>query len=302
MKIYSFEFGSKPLNWYRNEFKDMVFLGTESRKFQQNRNFIKFDEELFTPDIEIKEGTWYNPIMEFPDKSVKSHISTKTGDTSIELLENSEYYSNDFDLAIIVLDKSHFRLIDWCLINDSHEIIKTRDSEYNDIAVVKLSDTGAKSEMVLIVFNNIMKQYEYYEIRYKKNDEGIRTLICRNRTKQVGKEVMDDWKQHDIENTYRDTKERVVLRHHSPFRYQLHYFCTNYIICKDIDVDIVKSIVPDWVRIVPESILSEYDFNTGTKALTFFNYDVFSDELVKRFEKLGIRYYFIMDETGKITT
>ena len=26
------------------------------------------------------------------------------------------------------------------------------------------------------------------------------------------------------------------------------------------------------------------------------------DELVKRFEKLGIRYYFIMDENGKITT
>lgn len=294
MKIYSFEFVNSPIKWYRNEFKDMVFLGTESRRFPQNRNFIKFDENLLTSDVNIESGSYYKPIIDIPDRNIIVHMNPKTGDTSVDLFGGPK--QDEFDLAIITIDKSHYRLIDWCLSDPSHEIIKIKDTETNDIAVVKMKDSGGKLEMVLILYNTLFKKYEYFEIRYKKNENGIRTLICRDRTKHAGADVMDEWKQFDLENSSK------VLKYHVPFTYSINNFFTNYLVCKEEDIDNACQLVPEWVNIIPIEGISETSFMKGTKAFTIYNIDYFTDSELKMFEKIGIRYYFIMDATGKITT
>lgn len=295
MKIYSFEFVNQPIKWYRNEFKDMVFLGTESRRFPQNRNFIRFDENILTPDVNIDQGSHYKPIIDIPDKNIIVHMSRKTGDTSIDLFDGGSI-QDDFDLAIITIDKTHYRLIDWYLSDLSHEIIKVKDTESNDIAVVKLKDSGSKLEMVLILYNKLFKQYEYFEIRYKKNENGIRTLICRDRTKQAGTKIMDEWKQFDLENSSKG------LKHHAPFTYSINKFFTNYLVCKKEDIDEVCELVPEWVDIIPIDEINESSFMKGTKAFTSYNIEYFTNSEFEMFEKIGIRYYFIMDSTGKITT
>lgn len=293
MRLYSFEFTNSPIEWYRNEFKGMIFLGTESRRFPQNRNFIKFDENIFTPDIKIESGSNYKPIIDIPDKNIIVHMNPKTADMSIDLFDGQK--QDDFDLAIITIDKSHYRMIDWNLYNQDHEIIKVKDTESNDIAVVKMKDTGCKMEMVMILYNKVFKQYEYHEIRYKKNETGIRGLICRDRTKNVG-DVMEEWKQYDFENSSK------FLKHHTPFKYSINKIFTNYLICNRDDIDNVSSIVPEWVEILTMDEVSENRFMKGTKAISTYNIDYFTDSEFALFEKIGIRCYFIMDTTGKITT
>ena len=63
MDIYSFEFGSKPVEWFYNEFKDMKFIGTSSRRFKSNRNFLRLDNSISQDDIQFFNGTYYAPAI-----------------------------------------------------------------------------------------------------------------------------------------------------------------------------------------------------------------------------------------------
>ena len=294
MKIFSFEFTSKPINWYRNEFKDMVFLGTQSRRFPQNRNFIRFSDELLTPETEISNGTYYKPILDL-SSNVYVKFNPKTADVILEKTEKE--MDKEISIAIITIDKSHFRLIDWLLTDESHEIIKTVDTDENSIAVVKYTDVSINSNMVLVLYNRLFKKYEYYTIRYKKDSLGNRSLICKDKTKAVGKEVMKEWEEHDKEKL-----KTAISQFYTSFRFSLNKIPTKYVVCTPDDRDHLLNTLPKYIEVVLLDEISDDTFDKGVKALTFYNIDAVPDSLFDVLDKLKIRYYFILDETGKITT
>lgn len=208
MKIYSFEFGSKPVKYELSEYNGKTFFGTMSRSFYPSKSMMTVENP--GEFQEINNGTFFNPIITTKSKSrveinqFSFNINVETGGNNKTDIKKILSATDDDDIAIVLIDTNVYRLVDYTMDNMSLNkkrspvsIAKTWSGKTTDVALitVKRKYMVHPIVVVLILFNKLLKKYEYISI--VKTSDGLK---CVNDTEKVGKNVIDTWVEYDEKN------------------------------------------------------------------------------------------------------
>lgn len=178
MDIYSFEFGSKPVEWFYNEFKDMKFIGTSSRRFKSNRNFLRLDNSISKDDITFFDGTYYAPAIK-----IKGDLYLKELNRENQLfILNPSSRGEHSMLAFLVIDTKSYRLLSINAYNDifTHGedpenpdnygipyIAKVANTDQNRIAMIEFDEPINDDDIQIVslcLYNVLFHAYEFYLI------------------------------------------------------------------------------------------------------------------------------------------
>lgn len=191
MKIYSFELGRKPVTWYYNEFKDMKFIGTASRRFKSNRNFLRIDNSIQKEDIKFTSGTYYSPAI---DINVELYLKELNQEKQLFVL-NPSNRGEHTKIAFLVIDSDCYRLLTILAYNSAYYnmddvpenagynppyIAKAVNSDDVKVAMIEFDDPKDENDIQVVsisVYNTQFKQYEYYII---SNEEENGNLIMKS--------------------------------------------------------------------------------------------------------------------------
>lgn len=200
MKIYSFEFGNKPVKYEVNKFKDKEFLGTQSRNFYPSKSLVLLPHNYNFVES-IKLGSFYAPIAK-TDSNV--YVSINKFSFNLDLINGIDEDSDD-NLIILLLDTQYYRILDYALhseyfnegLNICTEICKTwRGKTVEVAAVTARSNMKETFIIILVLYNKLLKKYQYYEIR--KTETGI---VCADKSKD-NKSTLDKWAEEDKRRKY----------------------------------------------------------------------------------------------------
>lgn len=317
MKVYSFEFGTNP-SWYVNEWKGAKFLGTNDPRFIGNKNFLKLDKGVDISAIEkdknnisrFKPGSFFAQIGEFPGR----HRVIALKDDGRCVIRKSNDTSSDYALAIVTLDRRYYRIVDIenavnsedpdeMYINPA-EVVRT----YNDggicVAAIQFDLLSDNDQMyTMIIFNRIMKKYEYHVIYADKG-----CLWCMDYTKSddVNEDTMDEWAKEDLQRRYRAQGftcnfNRPITDINVCYDDEYEYFSTLIDENTPNEITLHTITVPRKAKVNEVvSILTKY--KSGLKNGGKFNKAITwtfepSNEMVK---KCGFELNFIMDATGVV--
>ena len=218
--IYAFNFAAKQTEFSINEFKDMKFIAVDYQ-VPQSRTMLKLDPDTSMEDIVIAKGS-----LKFIMSSTKAAIEMKepmilindNRNMNTSLMKTSTE-NQDYTIAYIMIDKSIYRMVDYCRTNqffDSTkvcpEIRKEVVTKEKNIAVVQFDLYIAfLLYCIMILYNNIMKRYEYYQITVNKKHDG---LICENLTFKLSNKDLKAWADFDKKNNF--NYERFMLGFNRP--------------------------------------------------------------------------------------
>ena len=307
MKIHAFNFSAKPTNFYINQFKEMNFIAVDY-EIPQGRTMIRLDDEISMDDVHILgTGTFTDPAIEIKG-SHRLVNENRNMNTSILPISSS---SMDYALAYIMIDKKHYRLVEYCLTNqlqderfDIPEIRKEVNTNDRNVAVVQFNlNAELKQYMILVLYNRVMKKYLYYRITI----DDQKRLVCDNLTSFVGKAVMKSWEDYDHKNGHK----------YAAFKMQFNTPSTKAYITLDDDTDDycnrLLDIITEKSPKLVDPIIFKFDPNycDEDKQEAFRQIrEVLEDNKINvltwfelqpmEIPKMRIRYNFIMDETGKV--
>lgn len=308
MNIYSFEFGTAAVNWFVNEWKNMNFIATRSRRFQGNLTFMRIDQALTEEIVSIRKGTYHSPAIVLPEEyKLINHNETM----NVQLVLNNPS-KDKYAIAIIIIDKDFYRMVDYHLGVDVADESGIADVAYPEVKKVCIGDTTQAAiiqfkinqepgQIVpMILFNKLSKEYEYYNI-YTYNEK----LYCNRMTGDDVDAALAAWEESDAKSGRKDKYFNMTI-----FQPVTKYFVTTESKYDEM-VELLSKFpsgakhrkflaIPDREVKYTDRVLDMLkDLQEGKScATTFYG---FTPKMNDRQRKNAPAYNFIMDETGKVT-
>ena len=308
MNIYSFEFGTQRVNWYFNEYKNMNFLATRSRRFPGAQTFVRLDSALSEEIVVIRNGSWHKPAILLPEEY---HLINHNETMNVQLLLNNPAVKQ-YALAFVIIDSDEYRMVNYDLALDTTsedlpddvsfpEIRKVCIGEKTQAAIFQFRINQELDQVVpLIMYNKIDKKYEYWSVYVSKD-----SLHCNEMEGDDVKEALKEWEKYDIKNGRREKF----------FRMEIFQPVTKYFVTKESKYDeMIKVLepftsgakhrkflaIPDSEIKYTEKVLDMVrNLQDGKRnATTFYG---FNPNIPDRLRDKAPLYNFIMSETGKVT-
>ena len=286
MQIYSFEYTPKTIKWKIFEYKGMKFIGTDSIRFQSNRNFIRVDG-LNNPDsIKLDLCTFYKPIGEITE-SCKVDINPYNMNIS---LRSSEINGGD-NLLIIVIDKTCMDMRALEKYYENEKFVSLIRKIITDEYIILLfnikedKDNGYRGTLFEFKTKNyLLRGEEIHQVQYSYSIGSKLSLVSR-----------DISNLNEIENN----RERFNLIFHEPIT-------RNFIVRKENEEELINYLDTiqfesritsiDTTDTMENIIPCIVDMIGTANAVTYYKMSPIKSDVLND----KIKYNFIMLETGKI--